>query len=183
MPECNIREIVANWILSDIILHNLVDYLKIKTVSVVIQFLFWAWYLDLVKRWKNQIWAQSIITLLRMKKVVLGHGFIEDCIDVCTRPSELILLTSLGGLSVTGHMYDGKCDCSLSNISSFTFIRQSLLFSIRKIVPLRCFRKLSFIYIFFFPRKGRPWWTAEFRNRVAVQPLFAFKKRKVQSVL
>lgn len=147
-------------------------------MSVVIQFLFWAWYLDLVKRWKNQIWLQSIITLLRMKKVVLGHGFIEDCIDVCTRPSELILLTSLGGLSVTGHMYDGKCDCSLSNISSFTFIRQSLLFSIRKIVPLRCFRKLSFIYIYFFSEEGKAVMNSRIQKQSSSSALICLQKKK-----
>lgn len=61
---------------------------------------------------------------------------------------------------------DGKLVCRLSSLSSLTFTEQGPLFYVRKIVPLRHFRKLFDLHnIFSSPRKERIWMNTRFPNQ------------------
>lgn len=60
----------------------------------------------------------------------------------------------------------GQLVCRLSSISSLTLAEQGPLFYVRKIVPLRYFRKLFDLHnIFSSPRKERIWMNTRFQNQ------------------
>lgn len=125
--------------------------------------------------------------LLGVEKVVLWRGSAEDCIDVCSRLSDLILFRWLLILWVASVSQttctDGKCDCSLlSNMSSFTVMEQVLLFCTRNMVPLRHFRKLFNVHNF-FPQDGKAMDEHQISDWSSSLALICLQKKKERYIM
>lgn len=91
----------------------------------------------------------------------------------CYHSDGIVVPGPLGGLVISlssPMLYEPwrarKLVCRLSSISSLTLAEQGPLFYVRKIVPLRHFRKLFDLHnIFSSPRKERIWMNTRFQNQ------------------